>query len=126
MWVFTKYGFFSIACARNSNGEVGQDTVMVRARGDEHPRNLQERFPGTVIAAAKIQINRGTDYKFRIIVPKRDWLSALSEMASEQSWSNFKNEAASFARLKKQGSAYLQALHQVWESMSQLQSNASK
>jgi hypothetical protein len=63
----------------------------------------------------------GTDYGFRIIVPKLDWVDVLSELAREQTWSNFKNEASSFARLKGQGGAYVQALHRIWEVMLSLQ-----
>ena len=31
MWVFTKYGFVSVACASKQDGEIDEGTVMVRA-----------------------------------------------------------------------------------------------
>ena len=46
MWIFTKYGFFSIVCAyegRRSNPLP--NLVMIRARAKEHLLALQERFP---------------------------------------------------------------------------------
>jgi hypothetical protein len=36
------------------------------------------------------------DYKYRLAVAKDSWAQIVSEMASEQEWSNFKNEAARF------------------------------
>jgi hypothetical protein len=44
MWIFTRYGFFSIACARQSDGAVDPGTVMVRARRRAHLEKLAERF----------------------------------------------------------------------------------
>ena len=45
MWIFTRYGFFSIACANKPDGTINHDTVMVRARLYEHLVSLKERFP---------------------------------------------------------------------------------
>ena len=83
---------YSIACASQPDGSLDRQTVMVRARCRDHLRNLQGRFPS--LAEAKIVNLPNRDYRYRIIVPKKVWVSALSEMADEQAWSNFKNEAA--------------------------------
>jgi len=51
-------------------------------------------------------------------------VAVMSEMADEQTWSNFKNEAARF-----QGNAgrdYVQALHDVWDVMRNLQEAAAR
>jgi len=90
---------------------------MVRARVRKHLTNLQRRFP--LLARTKILTLPGRDYGFRLIVPKAAWVEALKEMAAEQTWSNFKNEAA-----KSQGQTgadYTRALHDVWEIMYGLQ-----
>jgi hypothetical protein len=54
-----------------------------------------------------------------MIVPKVDWVDIVSQLAAEQEWSNFKNEAA-----RHQGTSgrdYVRALHEVWSAMSRLQ-----
>ena len=63
MWIFTRYGFFSIACANNPDGTINPDTVMVRARLHEHLVNLKERFPGSELDKAEILSWDGRDYR---------------------------------------------------------------
>lgn len=79
--------------------------------------NLQRRFPA--LADAKILTLPGRDYGFRLIVPKAVWVEALKEMAEEQTWSNFKTEAAK--NIGQTGADYTRALHDVWEIMYGLQ-----
>ena len=96
---------------------------MVRARLKKHLENLRARF--SALADAEILTWANRDYRYRLIVPKAVWAGVLKEMAEEQGWSNFKNEAAS--RRVKVGSAYISALHDVWQTMYELQeSDASK
>jgi hypothetical protein len=45
MWIFTRYGFFSIACADKPDGSLDSQSVMVRARCIGHLCSLQKRFP---------------------------------------------------------------------------------
>jgi len=116
VWLFTRYGFYSIACARKADGSIDPATVMVRARLAAHLRNLQERFPA--LAGEKILTVPDCDYRYRLILPKQLWADALSALALEQDWSNFKNEAA-----KVNGhDEYVMALHKVWGVMYDLQS----
>ena len=114
---FSIHGFYSIACARKPDGSLDKDTVMIRARKIEHLRNLQARFPQ--MKDAKILTTPDRDYGFRLILPKGIWAAALSELASEQEWSNFKNQAS--ANRAKCGADYVSALHDVWEIMNRLQ-----
>jgi len=46
MWIFSRQGFFSIACADKpgSGRKIDPDTVMVRARLKAHLQNLKNRF----------------------------------------------------------------------------------
>jgi hypothetical protein len=45
MWVFTRYGFYSTACADKPDGSLDHQSLMVRARCKDHLRNLQKRLP---------------------------------------------------------------------------------
>lgn len=121
MWVFTRYGFVSIACASKQDGRIDESQVMVRARLRGHLENLRERFPNTEMAKAPILSDAGTDYRFRVVIAKSEWASIVSQLAMEQTWSNFKNEASKFARFKKISSRYVDALHDVWQIMARLQ-----
>jgi hypothetical protein len=90
---------------------------MVRVRVRKHLTNLQRRF--TSLARVKIVALPGSDYGYRLIVPKTAWIDVLKALAEEQTWSNFKNEAA--AQSEATGSAYVNALHEVWGVMQKLQ-----
>lgn len=122
IWIFTRFGFYSIACASKRDGSIDRDTVMVRARCKDHLQNLQTRFPA--LASSKIVSLRNRDYRYRMIVPKSIWVAALQELAEEQDWNNFKNEVA--RHQGRGGATYTRALHDVWEIMYQLQESATR
>ena len=117
MWIFTRYGFYSLASANKPDGSLDKETVMVRGRSKAHLQNLRDRFP--VIAEAEIVTMAERDYRYRLVIPKREWVPILAEMAEEQEWSNFKDEAA--AHLGKEGNSYTRALHDIWKIMYRLQ-----
>jgi len=118
MWIFTIYGFYSIACAdKPGTKEIDPDTVMVRARCKDHLQNLQKRYPE--LASSEILSPPNRDYGYRLILPKSVWVAALQEMAEEQEWSNFKSEVAQ--RMRRDGAEYTEALHDVWRIMYRLQ-----
>ncbi len=121
MWIFTRYGFFSIACASKPDGTISPDTVMVRARLHEHLVSLKNCFPDSELGKAEILSWDGRDYRYRIILPKAAWVATLAELAAEQTWSNFKNETSRFSRAKNMTSAYVDALHRIWDVMHRLQ-----
>ena len=72
MWIFTRYGFYSVACAGRSDGSVDKATLMVRARCKDHLEKLRDRFP--TIAEVEIVTMADRDYRYRIILPKAVWL----------------------------------------------------
>ena len=68
MWLFTRYGFYSIACARKSDNSIDPKLVMIRARLLPHLKNLQQRFPA--LAEVEVVTLPARDYLYRLIVPK--------------------------------------------------------
>ena len=122
MWVFTRYGFYSIACASKSDGSLDKQSVMVRARCIAHLQGLQKRFPA--LAVGKILELPNRDYGYRLILPKSSWVAILGELAQEQEWWNFKNEAAKYQG--KSGRGYVDSLHEVWEVMYRLQEDEDR
>ena len=99
---------------------------MVRSRLREHLLSLKAHFPETELGKAEIQSSERTDYRYRIILPKTIWVAALAELATEQTWSNFKNETSRFSRAKKAAYAYVDALHRIWDVMHRLQVQDTK
>jgi hypothetical protein len=94
---------------------------MVRARVKKHLMNLKKRFPA--VADAKILALPGRDYAYRIVISKATWVQVLTGLAEEQTWSNFKDEAA--ARKADTGGEYVDKLHAVWREMLKLQEQES-
>jgi hypothetical protein len=119
MWIFTRYGFYSVACASKPDGSLDKETVMVRGRSKDHLHNLRNRF--TAIAATEIVTMADRDYHYRIILAKSVWAPILAQLAEEQEWSNFKSEAAAYQ--SAEGTSYLSALHDVWGIMYRLQNS---
>jgi hypothetical protein len=113
MWIFTRYGFYSIACANKPDGSLDAQSLMIRARSSAHIKNLQVRF--SALADNEILTWPGRDYRYRLIVPKDVWVAVAAELAQEQNWSNFKNEVARFQG--DAGTDYVMALHEVWSQM---------
>src|SRR5438105_10192437 len=91
IWIFSVHGFYSIGCANALDGRIDPQVVMIRARVRKHLVNLRKQFPS--LAGSKILASPKRDYGYRIVVQKVVWATVLNEMALEQNWSNFKNEA---------------------------------
>ena len=90
---------------------------MVRARVREHLEALQKRF--SELGDAELIETPNADYRYRIIVDKAAWAGAVRRMILELDYTNFKNAADS--RQGRRGTAYIHALHRVWEIMYELQ-----
>ena len=122
MWIFTKHGFFSAVCARQGDGKHGEpvdtDRIMVRARIRGHLEALRKRFPG-LLGESEIQESAGTDYAFRLFVPKSAWTQVVAGLAEETDYDNFKSEVA--RHQGRAGAAYEHSLHDVWSVMNRLQ-----
>jgi hypothetical protein len=122
MWLFTKYGFFSAACARHGDRRHGQavdpDRIMVRARMREHLETLKSQFPEQ-LGDCEIQASAGTDYAFRLFVPKTTWVQVPSALAEDIDYDNFKSKVARHEGTA--GADYEHALHDVWSVMHELQ-----
>jgi len=107
MWLFTRYGFYSISI---QNGKT-----VVRARLKKHLLNLIATF-GALGKPVVIDTPEA-DYAHRIIVDPTIWAKVVQELVTEQTWSNFKNEVMSF----NGADDYEHSCHDVWSVMNRLQ-----
>lgn len=113
MWLFTKYGFFSVVCAGINPNSKKADWrwMMVRARSRKHLVNLQNRFKKQ-LGRYHITANAGTDYRFRMFVSKRVMKRIIVQLLHEINWCNFKDECH-----KANDKEYDAALMRVWGTM---------
>jgi hypothetical protein len=96
MWIFTSKSFISIV---QKPGDTDMLTVRARIKGD-----IEQIFPG-----AKVEPNKGTDYKYRSKVPRAEVAQALHDQAMGINYANFK----STVKDPKRHDAYMG----VWSAM---------
>ena len=121
MWLFTKYGFFSVVAAKKPDGKtlsskLDPTQLMVRARVRQHLVNLQMRFAS--LRDLAVLEDEGADYRFRLVVPKADWAMINRELADEIDYGNFKGLCERSDIVDRQ---YTSALHAVWDIHRKLQ-----
>ncbi len=100
MWIFLPESFISVV---QKPGDTDMLTVRARIKGD-----IESVFP-----QAKVEVNRGSDYKYRSRVPRQIVAQALHDQVMGLNWSNFK--AAVSAR--RRHDAYMK----VWSAMHAVQ-----
>ena len=97
MWLYTNKGFLSIV--ENFHDKT---QLLVRGRFDG---DIEALFPN-----AEIQVDAGTDYKYRTFLPREEVAERMKAYTeSELTYSNYKNSVKDKRRL----SAY----HRVWNTM---------
>jgi hypothetical protein len=75
-----------------------------------------------LLGGCEILDSVGTDYRFRIFVPKDAWVEVVAALADETDYDNFKSAVAEHQG--REGAAYERALHEVWDVMYGLQRGA--
>jgi hypothetical protein len=96
MWIFTSKSFISIV---QKPGDTDLLTVRARIAGD-----IEKIFPG-----AKVEANKGTDYKYRAKVRREEVAQALHNQVMAVNYPNFK----STVKERKRHDAYMG----VWSAM---------
>lgn len=120
MWLFTRYGLFSVTNARQGRGRPGSALdprrLQVRARSRKHLELLVARF--RALRGYKLIETPSADYRFRIIVRRKVWMRVATELVREITYPNFKNECHGNIELEDE---YISALHRVWSVGDDLQ-----
>jgi hypothetical protein len=96
MWIFLSNSFISVV---QKPGDIDLVTVRARIEGD-----IERMFPD-----AKVQANKGTDYKYRAKVPRQAVAKALYDQVMSVNYTNFK----STVKDRKRHDAYMG----VWSAM---------
>ncbi len=101
MWIFMSKSFISVV---QKPGDTDLLTVRARIKGD-----IEAVFP-----SAQVEVNKGTDYKYRAKVPREAVASAMHDQVMALAYSNFKNTVKD----RKRHSAYMD----VWSALFKAQS----
>lgn len=90
--------------------------MMIRARTKTDIDNMCKLYSKLFVRKTDVVEIPYTDYAYRIIVEKKEWLDIAEHLANDIDYSNFKNE------MHKRNDARLnRALSNVWASMYALQ-----
>jgi 8-oxo-dGTP pyrophosphatase MutT (NUDIX family) len=103
MWLFTTIGFFSAV------QKPGTDFITIRARVRNDLDNLRDKYlPDLTTTIAKA----GTDYPWRATVSHVKFAEAISKIALDIDYGNFKDEVA-----KHQGKPRAHRYGKVWSAL---------
>ena len=121
MWIFTRYGFYSVVQARKIEqgfvtDEPDPDNLMVRARVRQHLVNLQMGAP--VLESCSILESSNNDYRYRMVIPKKTWLEIAQGLTEDIDYTNFKSICEQEGLVD---GSYCDALHHIWAIHHQLQ-----
>jgi len=106
MWLFTKYGFYSIVKKKFGNQVK---PFQLRARKQKDLENLIR----IAMLETKITETLQADYHYRITVDEKELIWILEVLADHLDYENFKSMIAGQADQKDKLSAY----HNIWAAM---------
>jgi hypothetical protein len=101
MWIFTVDGFYSAVQDRND-----PTRIIVRARQRADLEALLKRLEREEI---EILAWSGSDYAYRVFIPREMWISYLETVGKELDYPNFKARALSAGDYERSN-----AYHRVW------------
>ena len=88
MWIFSKYGFYSIA-------EINDKEVVVRARCKLDLQRLRKPLFDRGVAMPRIIEMPMRDYRYRVVLGKGELEDLMKLLADSVDYSNFKDEISS-------------------------------
>ena len=108
MWIMTTVGFFSIVEKPDT-----APRLTIRARIRQDLIALKKRYLPNL---GRIKESDDTDYRFRATATRADVAKALSQIAKDIDYSNFKDEVSLV-----QGPQRVFVYHKVWAALLDLQ-----
>ena len=105
--MMTKIGFFSVV-------EKPPGKICIRSRRREDLNNLLDEVLSPVMMADILR-TRNTDYPYRVIVDREEFMRCFDTFLKLVTYSNFKNEVAKTNRRREH------LYHQVWALLRQIE-----
>lgn len=113
MWLLTPRGFYS-AVVKPWDREDGMITVRSRVKADLE--NLPEVPDYPPVTPESIATDELADYRYRVRIPRQQWMQMVAAMAGEIDYPDFKNEVQ-----RRQGRERHDAYLSVWSALLRLQ-----
>lgn len=109
MWVMTQNGFVSAV-----QDEKDKGILKIRARDKISLQSMLDHLSaaGENVSELKIVTGAGTDYRWRVLLPRDMFSTFLLSVADEIDYGNFKNRIT-----KTRGKKFHDALMDVWVAM---------
>jgi len=123
MWIFTRFGFFSCTCPRESESllaRVDTSRIQIRSRTKAHLESLVAAYIEPFFTEARegtpeIVHTPERDYPWRVFVRKDVFAAVMDHLALDLDYDNFKSEAMFLAGDSRD--PYIQSLHSVWDRL---------
>ena len=103
MWLITNFGFYSVV------QKPGDTDLTIRGRVGEDLEQLRDRYLPSLGETVE---GAGTDYRYRATASHEAVAEALSRIAMDIDYSNFKDSVA-----KEQGYDRSGVYHEVWSAL---------
>ncbi len=95
MWIFTRWGFYSVACARQGDGghenEIDPHNLIVAATLRSQLEAIQLHLPD-LIGNCAIKEHADADFKYQMFVEKNIWSQVMLSLSQELNYDNFRDE----------------------------------
>lgn len=115
MWVFMENGTFYSAVTDYEDSNI----MWVRARDLRSAEILAEW------ADTEVLTGMGTDYDYRVVIPRDTWAAFVEHNVRGAKATNFKSEVAKNVGYQK-GKKWLDALHDTWAIWWEYQKDTSR
>ena len=96
MWLLTPQGFFSAVVSADSEADL-----LIRTRHRDDVDNLNASLRALGFAAKPLIAYAGSDYAWRIVVPKNEWVAFLAQQVDDLQYDNFKSEVTKTQGIKR-------------------------
>lgn len=120
MWIFTVDGYYSAVQDKDN-----PDQIMVRSRIKKDLEAMLAKadlfYPSFKAEDYEILEWAGTDYAYRVFIPRVVWVAYLAETAHELTYTNFKGAALGFGDSQR-SSVY----HNIWQLLKDWQDRAQR
>ncbi|MDG2408177.1 MAG: hypothetical protein P8M53_04115 [Pirellulales bacterium] len=122
MWIFTRWGFYSIASARQGDGghenDLDSHGLVVQAIFRSQLEALKFHLPD-LIGNCDIKEHSDSEYKFHMFVDKNIWSQVMLSLSQELNYDNFREEIVKEHSMESP--IYLKTITDISNFMSKLQ-----
>ena len=124
MWLFTRWGFYSIACARqgddgSTGNEIDSHSLVIEAFDEQHLTALKSHLPD-LIGNCFIKQVAESEFRFHMIVDKNIWSQVMLSLSQELNYDDFREEMV--RKHSMDDPAYLKAMTDIEQFVAKIPS----